>query len=64
MLTARSASAGTLRSTGSLNSTAPAAMTALSLPPKVNLREVPGTIAGPFSRNATRAPPSGSGLVP
>jgi hypothetical protein len=40
-LTARSASACTVRSTGSLNCTAPSAITVPSLPPKVSLRSEP-----------------------
>ena len=60
----KSASGGTESSTGSLNSTAPAAMTAESLPPKLNLRPLSATIAGPLSRNATCAAPMVSGRLP
>jgi hypothetical protein len=39
-------------------------MTAASLPPKLSLRLVPATIAGPLSRNAIAAAPMISGRLP
>ncbi|MBM3740701.1 MAG: hypothetical protein FJW39_33560 [Acidobacteria bacterium] len=63
-LTARSASGGTESSTGSLNSTAPAATTADPLSPKLTARPLPATIAGPVSRNPTCVAPMASGRLP
>src|SRR5712691_7578809 len=47
MLTAKSPSAGTSNSTGSLNTGAPGGMVMEGLPPKASDRSDPGTIAAP-----------------
>src|SRR5438876_2654043 len=63
-LTARSDSGANASSTGSLTTSAPAAIVALRSPPKVSRRFEPGTSAGPELRRPTQAAPIASGRVP
>src|SRR5438445_11718964 len=57
-------SGATASSTGSLTTSAPAAIVALRSPPKVSRRFEPGTSAGPELRRPTQAAPIVSGRVP
>src|SRR2546425_12298279 len=57
-------SGATASSTGSLTTSAPAAIVALVSPPKVSRRFEPGTSAGPELRRPTQAAPIASGRVP
>ena len=63
-LIARSPSGGSGSATGSLTSSAPAAIVAVSAPPKVSRRSEPGTMSGPPARSPTRAAPTASGRLP
>ena len=56
--TARSASAGTVRSTGSLTTIVPGGTTVDGRPPNVSARSEAGTIAAPFARSAMCAAPT------
>ena len=58
MLTARSLSSGTLRSTGSLTTNAPAGMVTDRAPPKVNVLSDPGTVAAAVQSKAICADPT------
>src|ERR1017187_818276 len=64
MLTARSAEAGALRSTGLLNTSAPGGIVMPGRPLKVSARSDPGTILEPAPRIARRAAPMVTALVP
>ena len=57
MLTARSLRSGTLRSTGSLTTSAPGGMVMDGAPPKVNVLSDPGTIDAAVARSAICAAP-------
>src|SRR4051812_9277702 len=64
MSIARSDVAGTARLTGSLTTTAPAAIIVEALPLNVSGRDVPALMAASLSRSATWAAPTSSGSVP
>jgi hypothetical protein len=63
-LTARSESAGTSRSTGSLSTVAPAAMFTVERPRNASARSDAGSVSASLRRRAMRAPPITSGRSP